>query len=75
MYLVIDALYRFVDTLYFVVDAFHFVADVLYFVIDAVRGLQTFCSGHPNLLLSQFVKSLQRIFDISPSYQPLQKSL
>ena len=70
-----DVMYLVVDPLHFVVDACHFVDDVLYFVINAVRDLQTFCSGHASLLLSEFVESLQRILDISPSHQPLQKSL
>ena len=74
-YLDIDALYLFVDPLYSTVDAFHFVADVLYFVVNPVRGLQAFCSGHPGLLLGQFVQSLQRILDVSPPHQLLQKSL
>ena len=75
LYLIINDLYPFVDPLYFVVDASHLVADVLDFVINSLSGLQTFCSGHPGLFLSQFVESLQRILDIGSSHQLLQKSL
>ena len=75
LYLIIHDLHPFVDPLYLVVNASHLVADVLDSVINSVSGLQTFCSGHSGFFLSQFVESLQRIFNIGSSYQLLQKSL
>src|SRR5216683_2369684 len=61
------------NVLHSVVDAFHFGTNILYFVVDAVRSLQTFCSSHPSLLLTQFVQPTQCIFNVHPSHQLPQK--
>ena len=54
-----------------VVNADHPIVDGCHSVHNSMRGLQILCSGHPSFFLSQLVKSLQRVFYLSPSNQPL----
>jgi hypothetical protein len=48
------------------------VDDRIDFIVDATRDLQYLRSCHPSLLLSKFIQSLQRIFNIAPAQQFLQ---
>ena len=52
----------------FVTDVPYSVIDVFHLVVNAVRDLQTLCSSHAGLLLSQFIEPPQRVLDVCPSY-------
>ena len=42
------------------------------FFLNIVRGHQKLCSGHPSLLLCQFIEPLESILQVGPSSQLLE---